>query len=618
MGLAYSECLLFVTAISGLDFMLKLLGLRGRIGLLLASIALLETSQRPALAHGKPHVWIAEEVALTESPDLPNLGNSPGIQMSQRITPPIPETPLPREPLPPPEEILTPPQSPEDSEIIPPEGQQIFLIERFEIEGNTVFSDRELTEELASFLGRELTFIELLNIRSVITQLYIDRGYLSSGAILPPQRITDGRLKIQIIEGSLEAIEVMGTGRLNPNYIRSRLALAGSAPLNINRLLEGMQLLRLDPLIESISADLQVGSRPETRVLVVTVTEADSFRITANLDNARVPSVGTFRRQLLIEEGNLTGWGDQLTGIYTNTEGSSIFDVNYTLPISASNATLSAGFGISRSRVITEPFDRLGITSSSNYYRVSYRQPLILTPRQDVAVGLTFSWQDSQTELDLDDIGPFPLSPGADDQGSTRIAALRFFQEWTSRSERHVLALRSQLSFGLNQLFNASNNPEPPDSNFYTWRGQGQWVQLLAADLVSIVRTDIQLSDRPLVPLEQMGLGGLATVRGYRQEALLTDNGALLSAEIQLPVVRVPPVQGILHLIPFVDFGVGWNEQDLDLEEHLLVGTGLGLSWQMSDRFTARLDWGIPLTSLDSDGDTWQENGVYFSVTANF
>ncbi|MDJ1185435.1 ShlB/FhaC/HecB family hemolysin secretion/activation protein [Roseofilum casamattae] len=588
------------------------------IGFSVAAIVLLNVVEITSFTDRKSDPIMGGAIARAEPPDSLLPIESSGIQISQRVSPPIPQPPLPSEPLPPPEEILIPTEPPEELDITPPEGETIFFIESFEIEGNTVFSDLEITEALSAFIGRELTFVELLEIRSIITALYADEGYVSSGAIIPPQRITAGQLKIQIVEGRLEEIEIVGNRRLRSNYIRRRLALAGSAPLNINRLLEGVQLLRLDPLIENISGELQVGNSPETRRLVVTVTEADSFTISTNLDNARVPSVGTFRRQLLVEEGNLTGLGDRITGIYTNTDGSSIFDFNYILPLNASNGTLSAGFGIGRSRIITEPFDRLGITSASTYYRLSYRQPLILTPRQEFAFGLTFSWQDSQTELDIDDIGPFPLSPGSDDRGSTRIAAMRFFQEWTTRSERHVLALRSQLSVGLNELFNASSNPEPPDNNFYTWRGQGQWVHLLAPDTVSVVRGDIQLADRPLVPLEQIGLGGATTVRGYRQEALLTDNGALLSAEVQIPVVRVPAVSGILHLIPFVDFGVGWNERDLDLEENLLVGTGLGLSWQMSDRFTARIDWGIPLTDLSSDGDSWQENGIYFSIFTKF
>jgi hemolysin activation/secretion protein len=41
------------------------------------------------------------------------------------------------------------------------------------------------------------------------------------------------------------------------------------------------------------------------------------------------------------------------------------------------------------------------------------------------------------------------------------------------------------------------------------------------------------------------------------------------------------------------------------------------LRWLQGDRFTARLDWGIPLVSVDSQNGTWQENGLYFSLLYN-
>lgn len=60
--------------------------------------------------------------------------------------------------------------------------------------------------------------------------------------------------------------------------------------------------------------------------------------------------------------------------------------------------------------------------------------------------------------------------------------------------------------------------------------------------------------------LEQFTLGGLYSVRGYRQDLLLTDNGVFASAEVRLPILRVDSVKGVLQVAPFVDFGVGWND----------------------------------------------------------
>lgn len=127
----------------------------------------------------------------------------------------------------------------------------------------------------------------------------------------------------------------------------------------------------------------------------------------------------------------------------------------------------------------------------------------------------------------------------------------------------------------------------------------------------------MQLADAPLVPLEQFGVGGQATVRGYRQDALLTDNGALLSAEVRLPILRVREVRGVLQAAPFVDVGTAWSFGD-DGFDQTIAGVGVGLLWRMGDDFSARLDWGIPLVGIEAGDRSLQENGLYFSINSRF
>jgi hemolysin activation/secretion protein len=537
-------------------------------------------------------------------PEIPL--NQPG-----RIAPPVPTPPLPEQPLPQlpaPEDLLPSPTPPQPADELPDVPTQVF-VERFNIVGSTVFSEAELAEATAPFSGREISFAELLQARSAVTQLYVDRGYITSGAFIPPQTIEDGVVTIQVIEGSLEEINITGTRRLNPGYVRSRLALAASAPLNQNRLLEGLQLLQLDPLIQTISADLQAGTRPGTSVLQVEVQEADSFNVQLSANNGRSPSVGSFRRQIQFNQGNLTGLGDALSVDYTNTDGSNEVNASYTLPLNPRNGTLRLAAGRANSNVIEEPFDRLDISAPSQYYELTLRQPLIQTPTEELALGFIASRQESQTQVDGDG---FPLSLDADEEGRTKVSALRFFQEWTERSSQHVFAVRSQFSLGVDWL-DASVSDETADSRFFAWRGQGQWVRLLAPDTLLLVRTDVQLTDSPLVSLEQFSIGGSQSVRGYRQDEILTNNGALFSTEVRVPILRVPEIQGVLQIVPFIDVGTAWNNPDIELDPSTLVGAGVGLLWQHND-FSARLDWGIPLIDVEGEKKTWQENGIYFSI----
>ncbi len=544
--------------------------------------------------------------------------NSPQITAQQIPNPIAPEPPLPQ-PIPAPQPAPEPPLNiPVPAPAPPTETPEIpgtVVIQKFEFVGNTAFSSEALAKVTAEFTNKPISFAELLQAEAAVTKLYVDAGYINSGAVIPAgQNLSAGVVTIRIIEGGLQDIVVSGTGRLDPNYVRSRLALAAGRPLNTNRLLQALQLLQLDPLIQNISAELTAGARPELSILEVRVKPARTLNAQLILDNGRSPSVGSFRRGIEFTQANTLGLGDALRVNYTNTTGSNAFDINYTLPVNPRNGTVSLSYGRTGSDVVEPPFDRLEIVGKSNRFELTYRQPLLQTASREFALGITASLQESQTTL----LGESePLSPGADEEGRTRVSAVRFFQEWTQRSPRSVLAARSQFSLGLG-AFGATINSEAPDSRFLAWRGQAQYVRLLAPETLFVVRSDLQLANRPLVPLEQIGLGGFRSVRGYRQDVLLTDNGLLLSAEAQIPIARFGRAN-LLQIVPFVDYGRGWNNSGQDSPaENNLLGVGLGLQLRLGDKFTGRIEYGVPLIDAgNSEGNSWQEKGLYFSVIYN-
>ena len=544
---------------------------------------------------------------------------SPESLPPQDIVPPQSDPGLPEvEPfeLPPADDLLGPSDPPTQPPL--PIDDVTFVIKRFEFEGNTAFSDQELEDVTADFVQGEnsenQTFSDIAAARAAVTDLYIANGYATSGAIVPPQQITeDGTVTLQIIEGRLDDIVVNGTRRLNRGYISSRIAIGTDAPLNIELLVEKLQLLQSDPLVRSISADLQASPQAGANTLIVSVVEADSFDTTYTLDNNRSPSVGTVRHQLEASEGNLLGFGDRLTVGYALTSGSDGVDIDYTVPLSPYNTTLGLAVNLADSKVEEDPFDVLDIESEAEFYEVTLRHPLTRTPTQELAIGLAASHQRTQTEVGAR--GPFPLSPGADDEGRTRVSALRFFQEWTHRSSKQVLALRSQFNVGLDAL-DATINDDEPDSQFFSWQGQAQWVQVLGTDALVLLRGNVQLANEPLLTLEQLSLGGQSTVRGYRQNLLSTDSGVSASAEVRFPIARERSKDMLLQLAPFVDAGYGWNVAEASPDP--IVGVGLGLVFSQED-FFARLDWGIPLTDTETGRqESSQENGLYFTLQYSF
>jgi len=523
----------------------------------------------------------------------------------------LPEQPLQK--LPPVDELLGDPDGANNPTGITSGSDETFVVNGIELVGSSVFTTEDFADLFAEYTGRPITFNELLQLRSAVTDRYVEAGFLTSGAFIPPQTLEDGLVTVQVIEGEIEEIEIVGTRRLKPGYIRSRLGLAAKPPINADKLLEALQRLQIDPLIETVSADLQAGVRPGTSILRVEVTEADSFGLTVGLDNGRSPNIGSNRRQISLSEGNLLGIGDRAFASYANTDGSNSLDLGYSVPVGPYNTRLNIDGGISESRVIDDTFDVLEISSDAHYYEVGVTHPLIETPTEELTLGLALAHRESQTRLGIDNIGPFPLSPGADDNGETKVTALRFSQAWTKRSQQQVLAARSQFNLGLDLLDATNNEGDVPDSQFFSWRGQGQWVRLLSENSLFFLRGDLQLAANSLLSSEQFGLGGGQSVRGYRQDALLRDNGASLSAEARFPVLKFSD-DSIVQITPFLDAGAAWNNRNNPSGNNVLVGTGLGLLWQQSDNLSARLDYGIPLVNIDSTGDSLQDDGIYFSI----
>jgi hemolysin activation/secretion protein len=515
-------------------------------------------------------------------------------------------------------------------------------VTRFEFQGQTVFSEAKLGEivipefqgSISSISDRTFTVSELLQVASLVADLYSSQGYKTSGAIIvipeETQKNRAGTVIIKVVEGTLEEIrvsqapDVKGTATLD-NYVRSRLRVKPNQPLNVDDLLEALQLLQLDPLLSNVTAKLSASSTPGQNILDVTYRPAKSLSLLIKLDNNRSPSVGSFQRGISLEEGNLLGLGDTFKIGFTNTDGSDRVDLSYKVPVNSQNGSLEFSYIYSNNGVVEPPFDDLDLDGNSpdiesefSNYKLTFRQPVSRSIEnqtlRELGLGIGVELRESQSFLFNE---PFPLSLGADISGQTKLFILNLTQDYTQQNQQESLSLLSEFRWGLD-AFGATITPgikgvnSTPDGKFFAWQGQAQYVRVLAPDTLLLFRSNLQLGDR-LMATEQFSLGGFSTVRGYRQDVLLTDNGFLLSAEARLPIWKNRQGKGVLQVVPFADYGIGWNRSGDAPDPNHLAGIGLGLLWRQ-ENFSARLDWGIPLVKMEGRDRTWQENGLYFSL----
>jgi len=495
------------------------------------------------------------------------------------------------------------------------------LVREFRFEGNTRFSGRELARIVAPYTGRELSAEELEDARRDVTLYYVTRGYINSGAVLPEQDAKDGIVLMRIIEGRLTDINLTGNRWLRRGYVVDRLQEHVRLPLNVDEIRDGLQLLRDNPNIQQVNAELHPGPSPGESYLNVRLREQQPFRAGVQVDNERPPSVGSEEVLLLASDRNLTGHSDPLDLTCGIAEGgmgrwkaSGLDNVgaSYAIPLTSRDTTLRVYGNRNDFAIIEAAFVTNSVNVTSESYRAgaSLRQPLYQTSQQELAVGLTFERRYSETFING---MPASISPG-DVNGREQISALRFYQEWMGRDQEQVLGLRSTMSWGV-PLFSITDNTNR-DARFFAWQGQSQYVRrLFGTPNQLILRLQGQWTSDKLLSLEQFSVGGAETVRGYRENELLFDRGLQGTAELRLPVLLNGRGESVIQLAPFFDFGGGSLVGESAPHPETISSAGIGLLLTPNKHVNAQLYWGHPFANLNNGNNDPQDLGLHFKVS---
>lgn len=545
-------------------------------------------------------------LAQSESPGVPDDASD----AIERTAPRRDRTYPPTIPQPKPEPNLRVPDVPQTSECVDTNrqryGSDVFYVRDVRVKGNTVLQSA-IDAEIAKFKRSVVTLEDLVCLRSQITNLYLDNGYITSGTFIPNnQNLDDGVVEIEVVEGGISEIEIAGLDRLKDGYVRSRIESATDKPVNRQNLESALQLLLQDPLIERVDAELTTSTTIGNNILLVDIQEADAFFVGIGADNYRSASIGETQLTTGVNHNNLIGFGDRLNASYSLTEGLNLYNIRYTVPWNRRDGTFSFGYDNSGSNIVDDEFEDVDIDGETESFSFGVRQPVIKSPNTEFALGFDFDLRRRQTFLDGD---PFSFTVGLTD-GISNATVLRFSQEWVNRQPTRVLAARSQFSWGID-AFDATINSSGTDGRFLAWQGQSQWVQQLSPRILLVTRLGTQLTLDSLLSFEKFSLGGINTVRGYEENRLVSDSGVLGSIELRLPLTSDPTK---LQLTPFAEVGTGWNNEQPNLEFNTLASVGMGVRWAIAPNLNTRIDYGIPLINTEDDGDSLQNHGFHWSL----
>lgn len=192
-----------------------------------------------------------------------------------------------------------------------PIGEELcFQIDRIHLTGADLTGVRARERLVGPFESQCLGQSRLNELLKVITQFYLDRGYVTSRAYLPQQDLSDGELEVLVVEGRLEGLEGSETG---PRTLEIRMAFPGEVGERLNlRELEQM----VDQLNRLPSRRAQIELAPGSEVggsRVRVLGEADKpWRLRLSRHNEGERSTGEQQWGLGFDWDSPLGLGDQL------------------------------------------------------------------------------------------------------------------------------------------------------------------------------------------------------------------------------------------------------------------------------------------------------------------
>lgn len=516
------------------------------------------------------------------------------------------------------------PGSPQEPDTRNLRGMPAIALDGVEIDNGTILSTAEIEAVAASYRGRRVSIEDLEAIRRQLSLLYFDKGYVNSGLVMPDQKISNNTVRFREVRGELTAIQLSGNDNLSDTYITNRIARPGDQPLEINSLQTSLQLLEQDPMIARINAQLLPGAMPGQGMLRLEVTESRPWRVKVRADNHRSPAVGGEQVSLMLQHLSLTGHGDelQLYGSYADGYGDGF--ASYSMPLNSFGTSLQVYGSTSDSDIVEKPFADIDIESKTSAYGLTFNQVLQHTLAKKISAFLGSEIKHNENTL----LGqPFSFTYGERD-GETDLTVIYAGLEYAQRFSRSVVALRGSLRRGIYRAGATQNRVafgQPnigPDGQFTSMVLQGQYIRDMDwRDSRLIARATFQRAWEPLLAMERLPMGGASTVRGYRENTLVRDNGVIASLEYRVPLFDVDATLDAFDarrvtLAIFGDLGKSWNEHwefAGDTSKQQISSVGLGLLWNPSNELSATLYWGYALDNYETGSGDLQDDGFHLS-----
>lgn len=476
-----------------------------------------------------------------------------------------------------------------------------FDIGRYEVVGASLLAPDEVSRLVAPYTGPGRVFGDLQRALEALEAAYARLGYGAVQVSLPEQELTQGVVRIVVVESVVGTVRVSGNQHFSAANIRDSLPRIreGTSP-NSLRISENVQAANENPA-KKVDAVMHMGERDGTVDLDLKVDDTPPGRFFVNADNTGNARTGKTRLGLSYQHANLFDRDHVGTIGYTTSperhDRVDIYSASYRIPLYALGDSIDLIYGQSTvsagsSATTAGPLQFAG---SGKVYSLRYNN---LQPRSgEYSHRFVFGFDQKEFDNACTLNGAAICGAGGADV-TVRPLSLTYLGQWAApgRSTDFSLAASHNLPGGPHGRQADFGLVRPGSERDYSlYRLTASHAQSVGGDWQWRVAVNGQLTSTALVPGEQLGLVGGSAVRGFEERVVARDAGYVANFEVYTPdlLAGQPGVgSGNLRGLAFVDFGRGWDRRPTPQlhPTESVASAGLGLRYALGRDASLRFD----------------------------
>jgi hemolysin activation/secretion protein len=490
------------------------------------------------------------------------------------------------------------------SDLVLPGGRQV-RINAVQIDGNTAIDSDSLVGLLADAQGQQFDLAGLRDLADRVGAFYQQRGFLFARAYLPPQELSEGVLRIQVLEGQYGQIRAIAT---DPSWAAQAeqflSALQPGAVISSAALERATLILGDQPGVLAVPL-MQPGSQVGSGDLEVEVTRAETWVGSVGADNQGNRYSGRNRLQFNLDWNSPLRLGDQISlRSLVSDEKLWLGSLAYNTPLGSKGLRASVSYAHTDYQLGKE-FASADATGTAKVSNLGLSYPLLRSNNANLKASAAYQHKRLQDN-----------KAGISEGKSTDALVLGFDFD-----------RRDGLGYGGISFGNLSMTPGklkfagpqyPQDENQTLGRFTKINLDLIrvqnlsASGLSFFGRVSAQMADKNLDSSERITLGGASGVRSYPNGEATGDQGWMTQMELRYAVGGVVPY--VLYDMGKVQINKAPAPQTA-INSRRLSGAGLGVRAQIKGlELDAVLAWRGKGGSPQADPSTNTQPLAWISV----